>query len=159
MAKRSTDVGFSKGNLERMPRGLGAFGDIERLFDSFFGGRWPRAWDRSFGDLTEFGPKLDVIDRDEDVLVRAEVPGFKKEEIECAVSGNMLTLSGETSSEEKEEKGNYYRAEITRGSFVRTVPLPAEVDDAKAKASMKDGMLELTLPKIEKARRRTIPIG
>lgn len=102
---------------------------------------------------------MDVVDRDDEVVVRAEVPGFKKDEIEVSVSGDLLTLSGQTGTEGREEKENYYRCEISRGAFTRTIALPAAVDDSKAKASMKDGMLELTLPKVEKSRRRTITIS
>jgi HSP20 family protein len=161
MPKRGTEVAVSKGKVERMPRAMGGFGGIDRLFDDFFARRWPRAfdWDRPFGELADFGPSVDVIDRDDEVLVRAEVPGFKKEDIEVAVAGNLLTLSGQAGSEDSEEKGSYYRAEISRSAFTRTLPLPAEVDDAKARASMKDGVLELTLPKVEKSRRRTITIS
>jgi HSP20 family protein len=71
----------------------------------------------------------------------------------------VLSLKGETGAEEKEEKGDYFRKEIAHASFLRTVALPAEVDEENAKASMKDGMLELTLPKREKAKRRTIAIA
>jgi HSP20 family protein len=70
----------------------------------------------------------------------------------------MLTLKGDMKAEEKEEKGDYYRCEITRGTFSRTLTLPAEVDEAKAKAAMKDGVLELTLPKVETSKRRRITI-
>jgi HSP20 family protein len=154
MAKRGTEIAVSKGKLERMPQAMSPFGEIDRLFDDFFGRRW-----LPFAERPEFGPNVDVIDRDDEVVVRAEAPGFRKEEIEVSVSGNMLTLSGETATEESEEKGNYYRCEISRGAFSRTLALPAEVDESKAKASMKDGMLELTLPKVEKSKRRTITIS
>jgi HSP20 family protein len=124
------------------------------------GRRWPRAfgWDLPVAERSEFAPNVDVIDRDDEVVVRAEVPGFRKEDVEVSVSGNMLTLSGETGSEEREEKGNYYRCEISRGAFSRSLTLPTEVDESKAKASMKDGMLELTLPRVEKSKRRIITI-
>lgn len=160
MAKRETDIVVSRGKLERMPRPVSPFGEIERLFDDFFGRRWmrPFGWERPFADFSEIGPNVDVIDRDDEVVVRAEVPGFRKEDIEVSVSGDLLTLSGTTDREEKEEKGNYYRAEIARSAFSRTMTLPAEVDDSKAKASMRDGLLELTLPKVERSRRRTITI-
>lgn len=100
--------------------------------------RRPASWERPLAELPAF-PSVDVIDRDDEVLVRAEVPG-------------------ETHAEEKEEKGDYYRCEISRGTFTRSIGLPAAVDDTKAKASMKDGMLELTLPKVEKSKRHTIAI-
>jgi HSP20 family protein len=107
----------------------------------------------------EFGPSVDVIDRDDEVVVRAEVPGFRKDDIEVSVSGNMLTIRGETRREVTTEKGDFYRSEISRGAFVRSVSLPAEVDESKAQATMKDGLLELVLPKLEKSKRRTITIA
>jgi len=160
MAKRGTEVAISKGKLERMPRPISSFGEIDRLFDDFFGRRFPRTfgWDRPFAEFGDFGPSVDIIDREDEVVVRAEVPGYKKDDIEVSVSGNTLTLKGNTSVEQKQEDGDYYHQEITRGAFTRSFTLPAEVDDAKAKASMKDGVLDLRLPKLEKTKRRTITI-
>ena len=159
MAKGDKEVAVSKGKLERLPRAA-PFGDVDRMFDDFFGRGWlrPFGWERPLAAMAEFAPSVDVIDREDEVLVRAEVPGFKKEDIEISVSGTMLTIKGDTKTEEKEEKGDYYRCEITRGAFSRTLALPAEVDESKAKAAMKDGMLELTLPKLEKSKRRRITI-
>lgn len=155
MTKRGTEVAVSRSNLERTPRPTSAFSELDRLFDDFFGRRWMRR----FGALSAFEPDVDIIDRDDEVVVRAALPGFKKEDVEVSVAGTTLTLSGQTSAEQKEEIGNYYRAEIVRGSFSRTIALPAEVDDANAKAAMKDGVLELALPKLEKSKRRTITIS
>jgi HSP20 family protein len=161
MAKgeKSKEVAVSKGQLERLPR-ASAFGDLDRMFDDFFSRGWlrPFGMGRPLAELAAFAPSVDVIDREDEVVVRAEVPGFKKEDIDISVSGNMLTIKGDTKTEEKEEKGDYYRCEITRGAFTRTLALPAEVDDSKAKAAIEDGMLELTLPKLEKSKRRRITI-
>jgi len=160
MAKRGTEVAVSRGNVERMPRARSPFGDMDRIFDEFFSRRWPRpfGWE-PFGERADFGPNVDIIDRDDEVVVRAEVPGYRKEDIEVTVSGDKLTLSGTMANEQREEKGSYYRLEITRGAFSRTVSLPAEVDDARAKATIKDGVLELMLPKLEKSKRRAITIS
>ncbi|MEI7994647.1 MAG: Hsp20/alpha crystallin family protein [Methylococcaceae bacterium] len=79
---------------------------------------------------------MDNLDHDNEIEVQAELPGVKKEE----------------------EKGKYFRSEITRGEFQRTVSLPDNVDDANAKASFKDGILTVTLPKTEKSKRKTIEI-
>jgi HSP20 family protein len=103
-------------------------------------------------------PKVDVIDRDEDVLVRAELPGVEKKDLEISTSDTSVTLKATTRHEEKEEKGDYYRCEITRGSFARTIALPSQVQSDKAKANLKDGVLELTLPKVEKSKRRTVTV-
>jgi HSP20 family protein len=156
------DVTVSKGQIQKAPaRVVSPFEDMERLFDDLLGRRWlqPLRWERPIAaEFAAMAPRVDVVDRDNDVLVRAEVPGVKKEDIEVSISGTMLTLRGETKHEEKEEKGDYHRAEMSRGAFVRTLTLPAEVDEAKAKASLKDGVLELVLPKIEQSKRRAIKI-
>ena len=164
MAEKRKDVTVSKGALDKpapAPQVLGPLDDMERWFDDFFSRRWLRPW-RWESRLPEaFSltmPKVDVVDRANEVVVRAEVPGVEKQDVEVSVSGNMLTIRGESKKETREEKGDYYRAEITRGAFSRTLALPAEVDDTTTKAVMKDGVLELTLPKVEKAKRRSIKI-
>jgi HSP20 family protein len=164
MAEKKTEVGVSKAALEKaapVPQVVGPLDDMERWFDDFFSRRWlrPWRWETRLPEAFSLSmPKVDVVDRPNEVIVRAEVPGVEKKDIEVSVSGNMLTIRGETQKETKEEKGDYYRAEISRGAFSRTLALPAEVDDSKTRAAMKDGVLELTLPKVEKAKRRSIKI-
>lgn len=141
------------------------FEEMERWFGDVF----PRGWTRPFrGDWPSWEqmasafegrmPKVDVIDRDDEVVVRAEVPGVEKERLDVSVSDNAVTIKGETKREHKEEKGDYYRREMSRGAFTRTVSLPANVNADEAKANFKDGVLELSLPKVEKAKRRSIKI-
>jgi HSP20 family protein len=103
-------------------------------------------------------PAVDVSDLDDEVVVRAELPGVEKKDVDVSMSDNTVTIKGSTKREEKEEKGDYYRCETTCGAFTRTVALPAEVDGSKAKAKFKDGLLELTLPKMEKSKRRSIEV-
>jgi HSP20 family protein len=124
---------------------------MDSMLTDFFGHRPPRP--------TDLGPTLDVIERDDEVVVRAAVAGMKRQDLEVSLSGTLLTLRGAGAAKPaKEEEGEYYRAEIPRGPFERTLALPAEVDDSRAKATLKDGVLELTLPKLDKARRRRIRI-
>jgi HSP20 family protein len=161
MEAKRKDVPVAKGEIERMPRAVSPFERMDRMFDDFFGRGWLRPFRFERPALAEFDwnlPKVDVVDREAEIVVRAEVPGVKKEDIEVSVSGDVLTIKGESKHEEKEEKGDYWRSEITRGSFSRTLQLPAAVDEDKVKAEMKDGLLQLTLPKIEKAKRKTIRI-
>jgi HSP20 family protein len=160
MAKSSKEITVSKGKLERLPRVVSPFEEMDRMFDSLWRGplRPFGGWQRPFAELPAIGPNVDVIDRDDEVVVRAEVPGFSKEDIEVSTSGDILTIQGALKTEEKEEKGNYHRCEIFREAFSRTLQLPAAVDESKAKATMKDGMLELTLPKLEKSKRHAIRI-
>jgi HSP20 family protein len=99
-----------------------------------------------------------VIERDDAVIVKAELPGVDKKDIDVSVTSNTVTIKGSTSHEEKEEKGDYYRCEMSRGSYSRTLSLPADVDEGKAKAKLKDGILELTLPKVKKSKRQSIKV-
>jgi HSP20 family protein len=164
MAKQSKE---KEGKLQRVEpsRALTPFEEMERFFDNFVGRGWmrPFAWDRpSWSELMPGFegrmPKVDVIDRDEEVVVRAEVPGVTKDDLEVTVTDNVVTIKGETSHEEKEEKGDYYRSEISRGAFSRSVTLPSNVSSDKATANFSDGVLELNLPKVEKSRRHTVKI-
>ena len=92
------------------------------------------------------------------MIVRAEVPGVRKDDLTVSVSDNVVTIKGETKREHKKEKGDYYHCEISQGSFTRSVDLPHYVDSDRAKAAFENGVLELTLPKVEKAKRRTVKI-
>jgi HSP20 family protein len=82
----------------------------------------------------------------------------KKEDLDVSMTDSTVTIKGTTSHEEKQEKGNYYRCEIARGAFSRTVALPSNVDTDKAKAVFNEGILELTIPKVEKAKRKNITV-
>lgn len=146
-------------------RALNLFDDMERFFDTFFKRGWlsPLHWERpSLGELTApfegKVPHVDVIDRDNEILVRAELPGVDKKNLQVSTTGDSVTIKGTTRHEEKQETGEYYRCEISAGSYVRTVALPCEVADSDAKATYKDGVLELTLPKLEKSKRRNIKV-
>lgn len=146
-------------------RALSPFEEMDKYFESHFPSGWlrPFQWPRmSWGELAApfegKTPNVDVIDRENVVIVKAELPGVDKKDIDVSVTKNTVTIKGKTSHEEKEEKGDYYRCEISRGAYSRTLPLPSEVDEEKAKANIKDGILELTLPKVEKAKRKTIKV-
>lgn len=140
--------------------------DMERAIDRLFGRGFPSLWQRnnlaSFDDMFDFEgqrlPILDVIDREADVLVRAEIPGIDKKDIDISVTDNLLTIKGQSNHEKKEEKGDYHRHEISSASFARSFTLPGEVDSAKAVANLKDGVLEITLPKLEGSKRRSIAV-
>jgi len=151
--------------IEKAPaRMVSPFEDFERFFDQLAprswlrSMRWPRALAPELGEMELWAPRVDVIDRDNEVVVKVEVPGVKKEDVQISLTGNLMTIKGETKREEKEERGDYYRCEISRGTFTRMLTLPADVDDEKAKAELRDGMLEITLPKLEQAKRRDIKI-
>lgn len=99
-----------------------------------------------------------MIDREAEILVRAGIPGVEKQDLDVSVNENSVTIKGATRREKKEEKGDYYRHELSEGNFCRTVGLPSAVDGTRAKANFKDGVLELTLPKVEKTPRHSVKI-
>lgn len=124
--------------------------DINRVFDRSLQrkGRW---------DLG-FQPDIEVREEDDRYLVSADLPGFKKEDIKLTVDGNTLTLKGERKShKEVKEKGRYF-SERTYGSFQRSVDFPTELQGDKVQAAYKDGVLDITLPKSEHAKRKQIDI-
>ena len=140
--------------------------DMERAVERFFDRRWPSLlrWNDIPSDDTLFEfegqrlPSLDVIDRDTEVLVRAEIPGIEKKDISVSLAGNLLTIKGQTNKEVKEEDGDYYRHEISSSSFARSVTVPGTVDVSKIVANLKDGILEIKLPKMESSKRRNIAV-
>jgi HSP20 family protein len=128
--------------------------EMNRLFDEFFGG-WGLAPFREFTEPWDaFSPRVDVVEGDKEITVSAELPGIDEKEIDVSLSHGVLTISGEK-QEKKEDKGkNYYRMERSYGSFRRSVPLPSEVDEDKAEATFKKGVLTITLPKTAEVQAR-----
>jgi HSP20 family protein len=152
--------------VERYSGFMRPFEEMERWFESMF----PRGWmsplraaewapfARPGGLFAHRMPAVDVIDRDDQIVVRAEVPGVRKEDLKVSLTDSDITIEGHTGHEEERQREDYYYREVSSGDFRRTLSLPAEVDSAKAEATMKDGLLEVRLPKAERARRREINI-
>lgn len=123
------------------------FRDIEELTKGF----WPEyaLRDLSAGNEIGLAPRLDVTETDGSLEVKAELPGMVKKDIEITLDHGMLVIKGEK-KEKKEEKGRYYhRVERRYGTFCRSVRLPAEIKEDKIEATFKDGILTVTLPKVE----------
>jgi HSP20 family protein len=99
-----------------------------------------------------------MFDRDSEFVVKADIPGMSKEDIDISVKGNMLTISGEQKSEEKIDEDDYHYRERTYGKFQRNVALPQGVDAENIKASYKDGTLEITMPQTEEAKPKQIEV-
>ncbi len=153
--------------IEAVPRReMTLLDEMDRVFDGLFHRGWLRpfreAWPEWARAEETFGmgnPRVDVLDREEEILVRAEVPGVNKKDLRVELSGQMLTIHGERRREQKEEKGEYFRSEIAHGMFSRTLRLPEEVALDKAAAEFKDGILEVHLPKTHKTERRRIEVA
>jgi HSP20 family protein len=104
-------------------------------------------------------PNVDIYDRGNELVLKADLPGMKKEDIDIHLADNVLTISGETGKEEKVEKENYYRYERSHGSFFRRFELPYDIDAEHIKAHMEDGVLEVKLPRTAEAKGRTRKIS
>jgi HSP20 family protein len=150
--KASSEVDVKAGLPAEPPARM--FPELERAFEDFLGRRWlqpfGREWPR-LGDLSSLLdrqlPSLDIVDGEKEVVVRAEVPGIDKKDLDVSISDRTLTIKGSTRKEKKEEKENFFRQEIRSGSFSRSVLLPADVNASKAESTFKGGVLELRLPK------------
>ncbi|MFP3983532.1 MAG: Hsp20/alpha crystallin family protein, partial [Desulfurivibrionaceae bacterium] len=104
-------------------------------------------------DIT-WSPRLDVSETDQAIEVVADLPGMNKEDIKVSMENNILTIQGERKEEEKKEDKNYHYVERKTGSFYRSFQVPAEIDEDNIEATFKDGVLYLTLPKTEEAKKK-----
>jgi len=121
--------------------------DIDRWFEDDDWMDWP-----SFKLMKMPGaPKVDVYEKEGKVCAEAELPGFKQDEISVQIKDNVLTIEGNSEKKEEEEdkKKGYWRKEIRKGYMKRSVALPVKVDADKAEAEFKDGVLKISVPKIE----------
>ena len=152
-SKKKTEI------IPRSPTGaLFSFDEFDDFFDEFLKRRWPRLLDwGSPGALDRSFPKVDILDCDNAIEVQATLPGVNKEDLEVSINNHSLTIRASI-KEEKKEKGKYFRREITRGEFQRTVSLPENVDNEHVKASFKDGLLKVKIAKTEKSNRKSIDI-
>jgi HSP20 family protein len=125
----------------------------DRLFDDFFRGPHLVPWESA-----EFAFPLDVYETEDSLVVKASLPGVKPEEVDISVTGDVLTIKGETKSEEEVKRENYHRRELRYGSFCRSVPLPTGVEHDKTEATFEQGILTVTLPKREEVKPKAIKI-
>jgi HSP20 family protein len=128
------------------------FGDFFRRPFSFMRPSWFPGF--RMPEIEEITLSVDVFEEKDEVVVKAELPGMDKEDIDVKLTDDMITISGEKKKEEKVEKKNYYRMERSYGSFTRSLRLPAEVQTEKASAKFKEGVLEIRIPKTEEAKKK-----
>jgi HSP20 family protein len=151
MAEKTTAV------TTRSPfRMLERFSDeMDRLFDDFgfsrrgvrprSGQGWLRGWPTAEWEAT-WSPEIEVHHRNNELVVRADLPGLKKDDVKVEVTEDAVTIEGERRHEHETERGGVYRSERSYGSFRRTIPLPEGAIVDQAKANFKDGVLEITMP-------------
>ena len=129
--------------------------ETDRLLDTFLFGTPQK---RDFREEVEWLPAVDVAETKDEIVVNAEVPGMDPKEFDISLSEGTLTIKGEKKQEKEEKEKNYHLIERSHGSFTRSILLPTDVQSEKISASYKDGILKITLPKSEEAKKREIKI-
>ena len=159
MAKK--DKGALVKREEMQP--VSPFAEMEQYFDTFFRNPFSmpahQLMSTGMPKIMEMSPSVDIFEDGDEVVVKAEVPGVKKEDLDVTITENSLTISGEKKQEEKVEKKDYHRVERSYGSFSRSFRLPENVNGAKAKAKFTDGLLEVRLPRTKEAKQKKIEIA
>lgn len=135
--------------LERMRR------QVDRLLADVF----PKTAIRELAiPQWEWEPPVEMFETENEVVIRAALPNIDPKHVDITVTGDAITLKGETKQEEEQKGRNYYRHELKYGAFVRTLPFFAEVKPAEAKATYKDGVLEVKVPKTERAKATAVKV-
>jgi HSP20 family protein len=130
--------------------------DMDRLFDEFTKpARRRRIWPKSEGLVI---PSIDLYDSKTDIVVKIELPGVRREDIDLTITKDTLTLKGEIKKDDDVQEEDYSISERMFGSFSRTIALPFEVESEKAQATMNNGLLEIVIPKREEARPKEVKI-
>lgn len=111
-------------------------------------GRWRETLrpGSSFQTIAEWSPRIEIIEREGELLVRAELPGMSKEDVKVEVTDELITIEGERKAETREEKEGYFYSERSYGHFFRSIPVPEGAESEKVKASFQGGVLEVTMP-------------
>jgi HSP20 family protein len=138
----------------RMLRPLGLLDDLEAEFDRFWRRPWsfrPGSWVDPFRvfarEAYPWAPRMDVYEKDNTIVIKAELPGLKKEDVQVEIQGDDLVIRGESKAESEVKEEDYYRSERTFGSFYRRMPLPTGVTAEQIQATLTEGVLEVTMPK------------
>lgn len=130
--------------------------DIRRTMDRWFEDAFGRAG--RLIPVEEFGMPVDLYETDNEVIVKAALPGVKPEDVDISITGETLTIKGESKQESEVKEGNYYRRELRYGSFTRSLPLPTRVVSDRAEATFENGILTITLPKAEEVRPKMVKV-
>jgi HSP20 family protein len=154
---RSESTEMTRTTPLRLMRPFSLLDEVEREFGDFF--RSPMSavapsWWPAARAASAVAPTVDIYEDDGNVVLKAEIPGVAKENLDVKIVENVLTISGEKKKEEKVEEQDYCRMERSFGAFTRSYMLPTSVQADKVKARFKDGILEVTIPKTEEALRK-----
>ena len=126
---------------------------VNRLFDAYFGG------ESANGRLQQWMPAMDLVETDDHLVLRADLPGLDKDDVNIEFKDGVLTVSGERKAEEVEQPDGFYRVERAFGAFSRSISLAHDVDAQKISADFDRGVLEVRIPKPEQRKPHRVQIG
>jgi HSP20 family protein len=133
--------------------------DMDRMFENFgFGSRLARPFFRET-ETEIWAPQIDVFQRNNELTIRADLPGLKREDVTVDISDSEVCIQGERKHEREEDREGYYRSERSYGSFYRVIPLPEGTITDQAKANFNDGVLEITMPAPPASKGRRLEIA
>ncbi|MEL7834750.1 Hsp20/alpha crystallin family protein [Fodinibius sp. Rm-B-1B1-1] len=134
--------------------------NLRREMDRIFNELIPFSWrlDEPETGMSMWTPITDMMETDNEYLLEVELPGLTKKDIQINCQDNVLSVEGERKHDKKEERPGYLRSERSYGAFKRSIILPTSILEDKVKATFKDGILKITVPKAEKSKRKTVPI-
>ncbi len=153
-----TGTGLAPKKINRDLPTWDPFRQFQQRMNRFFDEGSPFTFPEEALSLKTWIPSCDIYETENEIVVKAELPGAKKEDVKVNIENNMLTLSGERRFEEETKKENYVRVERNYGQFLRSFTLPITIDATKVLADFKDGLLTITLPKREEAKPKQIEI-
>jgi HSP20 family protein len=134
--------------------------EMGRYFEDVFGRPLlPAGWRRVPTEDLVWAPSIEVVEKEDQFLVKVELPGVKEEDINISISGNTLTIEGEKATESEVEKKGYYYTETSYGSFSRSMTIPSTIDASKIEANCDNGVLEITLPKTPEVKPKKIKVA
>jgi HSP20 family protein len=134
--------------------------DVSKRLNRIFG-RFPARTEAEREVLTvaDWAPTVDITETDTAYLIKGEIPGVNKEDVKVTIEDGMITMRGERKMEKEEKDKKFHRIERSYGSFMRSFRVPDDVDEAAVKAEFKDGMINVTLPKSEKAKAKSVNVS
>ena len=133
---------------------------MERRFEDIFGRPFlPSVWRRLPIEERGWAPAIEMFEKEDKFVVKAELPGMKEEDIDVSVIGDTLTIKGERKGESEVKEEDYYCCERSYGSFSRSIAVPPNVDTKKIEASFEDGVLEISLPKASEVKPKKVTIS
>jgi HSP20 family protein len=152
----SRRFGWSGGPFSALQR---VADEMERMFDDFgLGGRWTAPlWRQT--SVGAWAPDIEVFQQNNELTIKADLPGLKKDEVSVDISDDVVTIQGERKREHEEEREGVYRSERSYGSFYRVIPLPEGAISEQAKATFRDGVLEITMPAPPSTKGRRLEIS